>query len=90
MRDLSLQKQSKVVEGHLMPDHVHMLLSIPPKYSVAQIVDYIRDKSALNIARTFSGREYIKIQETQGLRLDQPAQPRNSRPDSYVSHHITI
>jgi putative transposase len=36
--DLAKQKESEVVEGHLMPDHVHMLISIPPKYSVAQVV----------------------------------------------------
>ena len=55
--DLSLQKESRVVEGHLMPDHVHMLLSIPPKYSMAQIVGFIKGKSAINIARTFSGHK---------------------------------
>ena len=37
-RKLALQKESKVEEGHLMPDHVHMLLSIPPKYAVSQVV----------------------------------------------------
>ena len=57
LRDLSLQKESRVVEGHLMPDHVHMLLSIPPKYSVAQVVGYIKGKSAIHIARTFSGHK---------------------------------
>ena len=56
-RDLSLQKESRVVEGHLMPDHVHMLLSIPPKYSVAQVVGYVKGKSAIHIARTFSGHK---------------------------------
>ena len=40
-----------------MPDHVHMLLSIPPKYSVAQVVGFIKGKSAINIARTFSGHK---------------------------------
>jgi putative transposase len=44
-----------VVEGHLMPDHVLMLLSIAPKYSVAQVAGYIKGKSALHIAQTFSG-----------------------------------
>ena len=42
-------------EGHLMGDHVHMLLSIPPKYSVAQVVGFIKGKSAIQIARNFSG-----------------------------------
>ena len=56
-RELSLQKESRVVEGHLMPDHIHMLLSIPPKYSVAQVVGFIKGKSAIHIARTFSGHK---------------------------------
>ena len=41
-RKLALQKDSKVEEGHLMPDHVHMLLSIPPKYAVSQVVGFIK------------------------------------------------
>ena len=44
-RRLALQKESKVEEGHLMPDHVHMLLSIPPKYAVSQVVGFIKGKS---------------------------------------------
>jgi len=56
-RDLSLRKESRVVEGHLMTDHVHMLLSIPPKYSVAQVVGFIKGKSAIHIARNFSGHK---------------------------------
>jgi putative transposase len=45
-----------LIEGHLMPDHVHILLSIPPKYSVAQIVGFIKEKSAIQITRNFQGR----------------------------------
>lgn len=45
------------MEGHLLPDHVHMLLSVPPKYSVAQVVGFIKGKSAIYIARTFGGRQ---------------------------------
>ena len=56
-RGLSIQKESRVVEGHLMTDHVHMLLSIPPKYSVAQVVGFIKGKSAIHIARNFSGHK---------------------------------
>ena len=56
-RELARQKESEVEEGHLMPDHVHMLISIPPKYSVAQVIGYIKGKSAIYIARTFRGRE---------------------------------
>jgi putative transposase len=52
-RTLARQKESQVVEGHLMLDHVHMLISIPPKYSVAQVIGYIKGKSAIHVARTF-------------------------------------
>ena len=52
-RTLAQQKESAVEEGHLMPDHVHMLLSIPPKYAVAQVVGFIKGKSAIQIARRF-------------------------------------
>ena len=52
-RRLALQKESKVEEGHLMPDHVHMLLSIPPKYAVSQVVGFIKGKSAIHLARTY-------------------------------------
>ena len=55
-RALAAQRESQVVEGHIQPDHVHMLLSIPPKYSVAQVVGYIKGKSAIQIARTFIGK----------------------------------
>src|SRR4030042_825912 len=56
LRELALQKECKVLEGHLMPDHVHMLISIPPKYSVAQVVGFIKGKSAIHIARAYMGR----------------------------------
>jgi putative transposase len=52
-RSLAEQKESKVEEGHLLPDHVHMLLSIPPKYAVAQVVGFMKGKSAIQIARRF-------------------------------------
>jgi putative transposase len=56
-RKLAEQKESCVEQGHVMRDHVHMLISIPPKYSVAQVVGYIKGKSAIHIARTFSERK---------------------------------
>src|SRR5450759_4606402 len=49
-RDLAVQKDCNVIEGHLLPDHVHMLISIPPKYAVSQVVGYIKGKSAIHIA----------------------------------------
>ena len=54
-RRLAEQKESRVEEGHMMEDHVHMLLSIPPKHSVAQVVGFIKEKSAIHIARTYVG-----------------------------------
>ena len=54
-RELALQRESKVLEGHLMGDHIHMMISIPPKYSVSQVVGYIKGKSAIHIARTYMG-----------------------------------
>ena len=56
-RTLTERKESRVVEGHLMSDHMHMLLSIPPKYAVAQVVGFMKGKSAIHIARTFSERK---------------------------------
>jgi REP-associated tyrosine transposase len=56
-RQLATQRESRVEEGHLMADHVHMMVSIPPKYSVAQVVGYIKGKSAIHIARTFGERK---------------------------------
>ena len=56
-RELARQKESRVEEGHLMPDHVHMLISIPPKYGVSQVIGFIKGKSAIHIARVFQGRK---------------------------------
>ena len=56
LRELARQREAVVEEGHLQLDHVHMLLSIPPKYAVAQVLGYIKGKSAIHIARTYLGR----------------------------------
>jgi putative transposase len=58
LKELALQRESKIIEGHLMGDHVHVLISIPPKYSVSQVVGYIKGKSAIHIARTYAGRRH--------------------------------
>ena len=52
LRKLASEKESEVVEGGLKVDHVHMLVSIPPKYSVAQVVGYVKGKSAIWVARS--------------------------------------
>ena len=56
-RDLARRKECEIEEGHIMSDHVHMLISIPPKYAVAQVIGYIKGKSAIYIARNFQGRK---------------------------------
>lgn len=55
--ELAGHKESKIVEGHLMSDHVHMCLSIPPKYAVSNVIGYLKGKSAIYIARKFGGRQ---------------------------------
>jgi putative transposase len=55
--ELAGHKESKIVEGHLMGDHVHMCLSIPPKYAVSNVVGYIKGKSAIQPARKFGDRQ---------------------------------
>ena len=54
---MARQKECEVEEGHLMPDHVHMLISIPPKHAVSQVVGYIKGKSAIHIARVYFDRK---------------------------------
>jgi putative transposase len=49
--DLARRRECRIEEGHLMPDHVHMSISIPPKYSVAQIIGYMKGKSSIWIAQ---------------------------------------
>src|SRR6266571_2664102 len=55
--DLAGQKQCRIIEGHVMPDHIHMCIRIPPKYSVASVVGFIKGKSAIAIARQFAGKQ---------------------------------
>jgi putative transposase len=55
LKDLAAQKECKILEGHLVSDHVHILIAIPPKYSVSQVVGFIKGKSAIAIARNVWG-----------------------------------
>ena len=57
LRRLAAQKESRIEEGHLMPDHVHMMISIPPKYAVSQVIGYIKGKSAIHMARVYGERK---------------------------------
>jgi putative transposase len=54
--DLARQRECKILEGHLASDHVHMYIAVPPKYAVAQVIGFIKGKSAIHVARTFGGR----------------------------------
>ena len=60
-RTLATQKERRIEEGHLMPDHVHMMISIPPKYAVSQVVGFIKGKSAIHVAREYgeSRRNFV-------------------------------
>ena len=54
---LARQKESRIEEGHLMADHVHMMIAIPPKYAVSQVIGYIKGKSAIHVARVYGERK---------------------------------
>jgi putative transposase len=56
-RELARQRESEIVEGHMVQDHVHMLVKIPPKHAVAEVIGYIKGKSAIAVARQFGGRK---------------------------------
>lgn len=56
-RKLAAQKECRIEEGHLLPDHVHMLIAIPPKYAVSQVIGFIKGKSAIHLARVVGGAQ---------------------------------
>ncbi len=56
-RKLAAQEESQIVEGHLMPDHVHIMIAIPPKYAVSQVIGFIKGKSAIYLARMYAERK---------------------------------
>ena len=72
--DLARRKECRIEEGHLMPDHVHMLISIPPKYSVAQIIGYMKGKSSIWIAQNVERkmRNFLGTNSGHGGTLSQP------------------
>jgi putative transposase len=86
-RSLATQKECQISEGHLMPDHVHMLISIPPKHSVAQVIGYIKGKSTIHVARTFFEQAQLRGAAFLGtgiLRLDRWPR-RRSHPRVHLS-----
>ena len=62
--ELARQKECRIEEGHLLADHVHVLMSIPPKYAVAQVVGFVKGKSAIHIARSIGRRRRNFIGES--------------------------
>ena len=62
--ELTRQKECRIEEGHLLADHVHVLMSIPPKYAVAQVVGFVKGKSAIHIARGIGRRRRNFIGES--------------------------
>jgi putative transposase len=56
-RRLAEQKECRVEEGHLRPDHVHMMIAIPPKYAVSEVIGYLKGKSAIHLARVYGERK---------------------------------
>ena len=56
-KHLAEQKESRIEEGHLVVDHVHMMISIPPKYAVSQVIGFIKGKSAIHLARVYGERK---------------------------------
>jgi REP element-mobilizing transposase RayT len=75
-----LGQESRIEEGHLMPDHVHMMISIPPKYAVSQVVGFIKGKSAIHLARTYGEKAQLRRTAFLGqrvLRLDRRARRSN-------------
>ncbi len=57
LRKLAEQKQSRIEEGHLVSDHVQMMIAVAPKYAVSQVVGYIKGKSAIHLARVYGERK---------------------------------
>ena len=55
--ELARQKECQIIEGHLLPDHVHMCIEIPPKYAVSSVIGFVKGKSAIAIARRFKGKQ---------------------------------
>jgi putative transposase len=82
LRKLAAQKECRIEEGHLMQDRVHMMISIPPKYAVSQVVGYIKGKSAIHLAQvSTSGPEATTSQPWGGRsrRYESTSRTRNRR-----------
>ncbi|SBT03453.1 transposase (fragment) [Candidatus Propionivibrio aalborgensis] len=56
-RKLAVQKESQIVEGHLMSDHVRTMIAIPPKYAVLRVIGFIKDRSVIHLSRVYGERK---------------------------------
>ena len=65
-RRLAKQRESRIEEGHLMSDHVHMMIAIPPKYAVSQVIGYIKGKSAIHLARVYGEKKRHFVGQNNG------------------------
>lgn len=75
---LARQKESRIEEGHLMSDHVHMLISIPPKYAVCQVIGFIKGKSAIHLTRVYGERQFAVRRASDP---EHAADRQSARPD---------
>jgi putative transposase len=66
LKDLARQQGCEILEGHLRPDHIQILISIPPKYAVSKVMGFIKGKSAIAIARTYLGRRKTSLVKASG------------------------
>jgi putative transposase len=97
-RKLAAQKESRIEEGHLLPDHVRMLIAIPPKYAVAQVVGFLKGKSAIHLARVYGERKRnvvgrrSKTSRAPGARTHDLATEHNHRAeyDREERNHVMV
>ena len=68
-RKLAEQKECRIEEGHLLADHVHMMISIPPKFAVSQVVGFIKRHSAMHLARVYGVQAQLRGAELLGARI---------------------
>ena len=72
LHELAKQKEARILEGHLMSDHVHMCISIPPKFAVLNVVGFIKGKSAISVARNFRCQRRPKTAHSWRVKIAHP------------------
>lgn len=85
-RRLARQKESVIEKGHLMSDHVHMMISIPPKYEVSQVIGFNKGKNVIQVARVYAGRTRKYVGQHFCAQVTSPLQwVETSRPSENTS-----